>query len=189
LLKSVKLLFLKYKTINLPLENAMNRVLLILFLFTVCLTSCKKGFDPVAQVEEQAAKDDKIIQDYLAATPGLNAKRVDSAGVATGVYYIVLAPGEGNALFTSSTTVTVDYTGKILTTGEVFTQSNNFHPSFRLGEVIRAWQLGIPNIKRGGRVRILAPSRYAYGPYEQPVIGLPANSVVDFDIQLLDITN
>ena len=167
----------------------MNRVLLILLLFCVGFVSCKKGYDEAETVRAQAVKDDQIIQDYLTANPTVKAQRVDSAGVATGVYYLVLNPGEGNALFTSSTQVTVNYTGKILTTGVKFTESGRFTPSFRLGDVIRAWQLGIPQVKKGGHVRILAPSRYAYGSFDQPEIGLPANSVVDFDINLLDVTN
>ena len=166
----------------------MNRILLLL-LSVVCLSACKKGFDPIADERVQAQKDDKIIQDYFAANPGLNPQRVDSAGVATGVYYVVEDPGTANTLFTNSTRITIDYTSRKLTTGEVFAQSNNFHPSFALGEVIRAWKLGIPKIKKGGKIRIIAASRYAYGPYAQPDINLPANSVVDFNIQLLDVTN
>lgn len=164
----------------------MNRILLIILLCTVCLVSCKKGYDAVEEVRTQAVKDDKIIQDYIADN-NLTGKavKIDT----TGVYYVVLAPGNGNALFTNSTRVTIDYTGRILTTGVVFAESNNFHPSFSLGEVLRAWQLGIPQIKKGGKVRILAPSRYAYGPFDQPDIGLPPNSVVDFEIELLDVTN
>jgi FKBP-type peptidyl-prolyl cis-trans isomerase FkpA len=188
-LKSVNTLFLNYKTINLPSGKGMNRVLLILLMLSVGFCSCKKGYDAVAESETQAKADDKIIQDYLAANPTINAVRVDSSGVATGVYCVILAPGEGNALYTSSTSITVNYTGKILTTGEQFTESGRFNPSFKLGEVIRAWQLGIPQIKKGGRVRIIAASRYAYGAYDQPGIGLPKNSIVDFDIQLLDVTN
>jgi FKBP-type peptidyl-prolyl cis-trans isomerase FkpA len=180
---------LPYKTINLPLENKMNRILLILFLSVVCLSACKKGYDPIAEERTQAEVDDKLIQDYFAANPGINAQRVDSAGIATGVYYVVLEPGSGNTLFTNSTSITIDYTGKKLLTGEVFAKSNDFHPSFTLGEVLRAWKLGIPQIKKGGTIRIIAASRYAYGPYDQPELNLPKNSLVDFEIKLLDVTN
>lgn len=167
----------------------MNRILLVLFLCVVCLSACKKGYDPIAVEHTQADIDDKIIQDYLAANPGLNATRIDSAGIATGVYCVVLKPGTGNTLFTNSTRITIDYTAKKLLTGEVFASSNEFHPSFALGEVLRAWKLGVPKIQKTGKIRIIAASRYAYGPYDQPDINLPANSVVDFEIELLDVTN
>ncbi|RWY47879.1 FKBP-type peptidyl-prolyl cis-trans isomerase [Mucilaginibacter gilvus] len=164
----------------------MNRLLVIILLLAAGLSSCKKGFDVAEEVRAQGVVDDKIVEDYIAAN-GLTttAKRIDT----TGVFYIVIAPGEGSNLFTNSTRVTVDYKGRILTSGKEFTQSNNFHPSFTLGEVIRGWRLGIPQIKKGGTVRLLLPSRYAYGPYPQQTLGLPENSVLDFDIQLLDVTN
>jgi FKBP-type peptidyl-prolyl cis-trans isomerase FkpA len=190
LLKSVKLLFLNYKTINLPFENGMNRLLLILLVFIIGFASCKKSESELDKINRQAEVDNGIITDYISAN-GLSttAKQVDSAGVATGIYYVIIKPGEGNALFTNSTNITVDFTGKILTSGQTFTNSNNFHPTFALGSVIRAWKLAIPLIKKGGQIRILSPSRYAYGAFDQLEIGLPANSVVDFDIKLLDVTN
>ena len=177
----------------------MKRAALIILLFCAGLTACKKSSDVGSAAEKaQAAIDDKIIADYLAANPGLNAKRVDAGkGDTSGVFYIIKQPGTGNALFTNSTLVTVGDTGRLLKTGQVFTQTNDFHPGYVIGQVIRGWQLGIPLIKKGGIIRLLIPSRYAYGPNPQPQLGvsfglkdgLPASAVLDFDIQLYDITN
>jgi FKBP-type peptidyl-prolyl cis-trans isomerase FkpA len=185
LLKSVKQSFLNFKTINLPIE--MSKWLLPI-LFVCCgIAGCQKTNSGVAQVKVQAAIDDKIIADYIAANNLTGkAQRVTDT---SGVYYIVLQPGQGNDLFTTSTQVTVGDTGRLLTTGMIFTETNEFHPSYVLGQMILGWKLGIPKIKRGGIVRLLIPSRYAYGPYAQPQIGLPANAVLDFDIQLYNITN
>jgi FKBP-type peptidyl-prolyl cis-trans isomerase FkpA len=194
LLNYVKLLFLNYKRINLPFVNKMSRALTVLLFCCFIISACKKETDTGAAAEKaQAIIDDKIISDYLAANPGLNAKRIDT----TGVYYIVLQPGDGTALYTNSTQVTVGYTGKLLTTGQVFAKTDSIHPSFVLGSVIRGWQLGIPQVKKGGIVRLLLPSRYAYGPFAQPQLGkgydlpngLPASAVLDFNIQIFDIIN
>lgn len=172
----------------------MNRIALIILLFYSCLTACNKTSDVGSAAEKaQATIDDKIITDYLKNNPGLNATKIDT----TGVYYIIKQPGSGNGLFTTSTLVTVGDTGRLLTTGQVFAQTNEFHPSYVIGQVIKGWQLGIPQIKKGGIVRLLIPSRYAYGPNAQPLLGksfgltngLPASAVLDFDIQLYDITN
>ncbi|WDZ99418.1 FKBP-type peptidyl-prolyl cis-trans isomerase [Mucilaginibacter sp. SJ] len=166
----------------------MNRILLVLLLLSTIVFGCvKSSVDPAVQYRAQAAIDDKIISDYLAANTSIKAKRVDT----TGVYYIVNdgEGGTGNVLYTSSTQVTVGYTGKILTSGVVFAQTDQFHPTYILGGVIKGWQLGIPQIKPGGKVRLLIPSRYAYGPYAQDSIHLPANSVLDFQIQLYNVTN
>ena len=169
-------------------------ILLILCSF-LALESCNKSTDTAAAAEKaQAAIDDKIINAYLTQNPGLKAVAVDSAGFNTGVYYIIKQQGTGSDLYTNSTQVTVSDTGKLLYDGKtysdkVFSQTNDFHPTYVLSQVIRGWQLGLPNCKKGGIIRLLVPSRYAYGPNEQPTIGLPANAILDFDIQVYDITN
>ena len=171
----------------------MSRALLILLFCCCVITACKKSDVGSVAEKAQAVIDDKIISDYIAAHPGLNAKRIDT----TGVYYVVLQPGDGNALFTNSTQVTVGYTGKLLTTGQLFAKTDDIHPSFVISTMIRGWQLGIPQVKKGGIVRLLLPSRYAYGPFAQPQLGkdygltngLPASAVLDFEIQLYDIVN
>nr|WP_294796577.1 FKBP-type peptidyl-prolyl cis-trans isomerase [uncultured Mucilaginibacter sp.] len=171
----------------------MNRVAITILVLFFCFTACKKSDVGSAAEKAQAIIDDKIISDYLAANPGLGAKRIDT----TGVYYIVKDPGNVNTIFTTSTRITVGYTGRLLTTGQKFVESGDFNPTFTLGEVIRGWKLGIPKIKKGGVVRLLLPSRYAYGPYAQPQLGvafglkdgLPGNAVLDFDISLYDAVN
>ena len=166
------------------MKNHINRALLVLLVFFACLTACNKTTDVVAQVKAQAVIDDKIVTDYL-TSKSLPINRIDT----TGVYYIIDTPGVGNNLFTNSTVITVGYTGKLLTTGAQFAQTDAFHPSYVLGQVIRGWQLGVPKIKKGGTVTLFIPSRYAYGPYAQPQVNLPANAVLTFDIKLYNITN
>jgi FKBP-type peptidyl-prolyl cis-trans isomerase FkpA len=197
MLKSVKLPFLNYKRINLPFRMVMNRAALIILFLCAGLTACQKSTESGSGAyKAQAAIDDKVIADYLKANPTIVATKIDTSGV----YYVVVTPGTGNDLFTNSTQVTVAYTGRLLTTQQQFTGSggaNGFHPSFVLSQVIRGWQLGIPQIKKGGEVRLLVPSRYAYGPAPQTQLGvlfglkdgLPANAVLDFDITLYDVVN
>lgn len=169
----------------------MNRILLAVFVIVIGFGACKKTTDPLIQYNAQKAIDDKIIQDYLKAN-NLTAKRTDSKSTDTsGVYYII-KPGEegvGSDLFTSSTQVTVGDTGRILTSQVVISKTNDFHPSYRLSDVIKGWQLGIPLMKKNGKIRLFIPSRYAYGPYPQDSLHLPANSVLDFDIQLYNVIN
>jgi FKBP-type peptidyl-prolyl cis-trans isomerase FkpA len=162
----------------------MNRILLVLLLFSAFLGACGKTNNIAAQVKAQGVIDDKKVVSYL-TSKGLPLNRIDT----TGVYYVIDTLGTGNNLFTSSTQVTVGYTGTLLSTGAIFAKTDAFHPSFVLGTVIRGWQLGIPKCKKGGTISLYIPSRYAYGPYAQPQLGLPADAILIFEIKLYNITN
>jgi len=203
LLKSVKLPFLKYKRINLPFENQMNRVLLIVALFFVgCLSACQKSTEigGSTQYKAQAKIDDAIVSEYIKDNNlTAVAKRANDT---SGVYYIVIDPGAGTTLFTTSTQVTVGDTGRLITkglvgSGPLFYETQEFHPTYALGSVILGWQLGIPMVLTGGEVELIMPSRYAYGPVAHPELnqydlsktGLPANAILDFRIRLYDVIN
>jgi FKBP-type peptidyl-prolyl cis-trans isomerase FkpA len=162
----------------------MNRTWLFLLLLWASLSACTKSNGIVAQVKAQAVIDNKAIDSYL-NSKGLTALRVDT----TDVRYIIDTPGTGNALYTSSTQVTLGYVSKLLTTGTVVAQTDNFHPTYVLGQTIRGWQLGIPKIAKEGTITLFVPSRYAYGPYPQAQSGLPANAVLIFKIKVYNIIN
>lgn len=150
------------------------------------MAGCSKDQTGLAHYKQQAAIDDRIVQEYIKANGLDSAKKVSDT---SGVYYIVKQAGQGNDLYTTSTYVTVGDTGRVLGQTTPFYQTDNFHPSYQLSQVILGWRLGIPKVHRGGIVRLLIPSRYAYGPYPQPDYNLPANAILDFDIQVYNITN
>jgi FKBP-type peptidyl-prolyl cis-trans isomerase FkpA len=190
-LKSVKVLFLNFKRINLPFINKMNRILLLGLLVWICFSGCGKDNTIEEQAAVQLGIDSVIISNYVKSNH-LNALPIKDLTTRkyTGEYYIIDTLGTGSALFTSSSLVTVGYKGSILGADTTFINNYGmFHPSFALGTVIMGWQLGLPFIKKGGTIRLLVPSGYAYGPYEQPNYRIPANSILDFTITLYDITN
>ncbi|WP_224771943.1 FKBP-type peptidyl-prolyl cis-trans isomerase, partial [Citrobacter freundii] len=57
--------------------------------------------------------------------------------------------------------------------------------SFRLDGVIPGWTEGLKNIKKGGKIQLVIPPDLAYGKTGVP--GIPANSTLVFDVELLDI--
>jgi|SRR6185312_3323071 len=166
----------------------MNRILLFLLLLSACLSACTKSTNVKAVVAAQAVKDKALIVNYL-SSQGLPQQHVDTSDV----YYVIDTVGTGNDLYTSSTSVTLGYTARQLTANEtlgpVFAQTDKFHPSYVLGAVLRGWQLGIPQCKKGGTITLFLPSRYAYGPFPQPGYNLPANAVLVFVITVYNITN
>ena len=149
------------------------------FLFAFCLLvlvcfGCKKqetGCTPVKpEVEEP-----QIVA--YAAKDSIHAVKHSS-----GIYYEIVDPGTGAAP-TATSQVSVTYTGKFLNDSK-FDESTT-PISFNLNRVIEGWQIGIPLIKKGGRIKLVIPSAYAYGCTGSGPI--PPNSVLFFDVRLLDV--
>ncbi len=152
----------------------MKKTILILSLFVAIFASCKKQGDTF-DAAAQAAKDETAIQAYLKANPSITATKNDS-----GLYYQVLTEGTGTSPIVTSS-VTVNYTGKLLN-GSVFAQPANL--TSQLSNLIKGWQVGIPKIKKGGRILLIIPSALGYGN-QSPGTAIPANSVLVFTIDLL----
>jgi FKBP-type peptidyl-prolyl cis-trans isomerase FkpA len=121
--------------------------------------------------------EDAAMQAY-AATTGLTFTKHSS-----GLYYYIETPGSG-VIPSSTNTVSVKYTGK-LTSGTIFDQTTSTPASFSLGGVILGWQLGVPLIKKGGKIKLIIPSSYAYGCTANGPI--PAYSILYFEIELIDV--
>lgn len=142
--------------------------------FDVELISIEKPHSPAA--------DDSLIQDYLKKNQITNAQKT-----ADGLYIVVTSQGTG-AKPTNGQTVTVNYTGKLLN-GKVFDSSLNpgrtpFQFPLGKGNVIQGWDEGIGMINVGSKATLLIPSKLGYG--EQGQGSIPANSVLIFDVELLN---
>jgi FKBP-type peptidyl-prolyl cis-trans isomerase len=88
--------------------------------------------------------------------------------------------------------VAVHYTGTTLDGKEFDSSYKNPQAQgkpieFPLGQgaVIRGWDEGIALLAKGSKATLLIPSTMAYGPQETEKI--PANSVLRFDVELVDI--
>lgn len=137
-------------------------------------SSCKKDkYD----AEKQAKIDDALIVDYIAKN-GIVAVKHNS-----GLYYQIISSGAG-ATVTTANTVSVDYEGRLLN-GTVFEKSDKTI-SFPLNRVILGWQIGIPQIKKGGEIRLIIPSTLAY-ENTSPSPSIPKNSVLDFTVKLVNV--
>lgn len=101
----------------------------------------------------------------------------------SGLLYEIIIPGSGNTP-TSSSLVSVVYTGKFLD-NTTFTTSNN--PSdYLLSGVIDGWKIGIPLIKKGGRIKLIIPSALAYSCSGFPPV-IPSNKPLYYDVTLADV--
>jgi FKBP-type peptidyl-prolyl cis-trans isomerase len=139
------------------------------------------------EYEKQKGIDTKIIEDYVAKN-GLTGKVQKTE---SGVYYVVTQQGTGPTP-SRGDAVQVHYTGKLLN-GKVFDssrtnpQSGGKPAQFQVGVgmVIPGWEEGVMKMNKGEKATLIIPSTLAYGPRGNQ--GIAPNSVLLFDIELLDI--
>lgn len=156
----------------------MLRKIITITLLLVIAASCTKNTD----VADYSATDKKIIEDYLLA------KNLTAQSTASGLHYIIEKPG-GTYRANIHSLVSALYKG-YLVNDTVFDQTTltyNNPATFALTSVIKGWQEGIPLVGVGGKIKLLVPSALGYVSAEKP--GIPANSVLIFDIEVVDIYN
>ncbi len=115
-------------------------------------------------------------------------KNKSAAGVkvtASGLQYSVITEGTG-AIPKKEDTVKCHYVGT-LTTGEEFDSSvKRGQPAeFPVGGVIPGWTEALQMMKVGSKYKLFIPAELAYGASGRP--GIPANSALIFEVELLDI--
>ncbi len=142
----------------------------------------------VAEPVDQAAIDDKLLQDYF------KEKNIQPTKTKSGLYYMVSRKGAGpNAK--PGKKVTMNYTGKTLN-GTVF--DSNTDPQFKhvqpfsftlgMGQVIPGWDEGVQLLQIGSKATFFIPSGLAYGPRAAGP-NIPANTVLLFDVEVVGIDN
>lgn len=149
----------------------MKKILFLLFI-VLSFVSCKKR-----KTATQAELDEKIITNYI------TDNKLNATATGSGLYYVIISQGTG-AQPNANSNVTVNYKGS-LKDGTVFDQSAPVGITFNLNSVIKGWQEGIPYFKKGGKGVLLIPSALGYGANATGKI--PANSVLIFDIELLNV--
>ena len=130
---------------------------------------------------EQAQVNEKKGEEYLTA----NKAKSGWKETASGLQYQEATPGTGESP-KDTDTVKVHYTGT-LTTGEKFDSSRdrNEPAEFPVNGVIPGWTEALKLMKKGARWNLAIPAKLAYGPQGRP--GIPPNSTLLFDVELLDI--
>jgi FKBP-type peptidyl-prolyl cis-trans isomerase len=133
-----------------------------------------KNIDSAAQTE----KDKQQIFDSIAAG------KLDTTGSINGVYYKILQEGSGDFVNVNDT-LTVNYKGSLMN-GEIFDQTKEKPATFPLNRLIKGWQIGLTKCKKGGKMRLIIPSALAYS-IRARAEKIPPNSILLFDIEVLDI--
>jgi FKBP-type peptidyl-prolyl cis-trans isomerase FkpA len=166
--------------------------------FTVRMVTVKSAEQDKKDKDEASSKRMKeqegVIQKYL------KDNNITAQKTPDGIYYVITQPGTGpNAAAGKS--VKMKYTGKLLD-GTVF--DSNIDPKFQhteplelvigQGAVIKGWDLGLQQFNKGSKGKLILASDLAYGEREMPggpnnPKGIPANSMMVFDVEMLDISD
>lgn len=150
----------------------MNKALFFIGLISLLVTSCK------TYSEEEVQSFDKMIQKFVMKS-GLNYEKSES-----GLYYLIEKEGEGEYIkFTDE--VSFRYTGKLLS-GKTFDGRYKRTPiTFEVSKLIEGWKEGMMYLKKGGKAKLIVPPTLGYGENQLPDI--PANSILYFDIEVVDV--
>lgn len=163
------------------IELKMKKYIYVLLFAVLGFAACKKEkyVDYQAIALKQYGKDTLIINKFIADN-NIPAKKDTTISI----YYQIIDPGVGDVVANDYSLITIKYAGKILG-GAEFDKSDS--AKFQLGGLIPGWRIGIPKIRKGGKIRLIIPSGFGYG--DRASNKIPANSILDFDIELKEIEN
>lgn len=103
----------------------------------------------------------------------------------SGLQYRVLRQGTGISPKPTDT-VTVHYSGRLLDGTEFDSSYKRNQPAqFQLNQVIPGWAEGVQLMKTGSKYELTVPAVLGYGA--QGAQGIPGNSVLIFEVELLDV--
>ena len=130
-----------------------------------------------AEGKENLAKGEKFLEE--------NKKKPNVKVTASGLQYEVVSTGKGRSP-KDTDVVKVHYKGTLID-GTQFDSSydRNEPAEFPVGGVIKGWTEALQMMKAGDKWKLTIPSELAYGPQGRP--GIPPNSVLAFDVELLEI--
>ncbi len=150
----------------------MQKILFSILLLAVLVSGCRK------EEEDQATKDKAAIEAYL------EENSLQAESLSSGLFYIIEELGIGDAFPNTNSIVKISYTGYLLN-GDEFDGTAPGQPiEIPLADTIEGWKQGIPLFKKGGKGTLLIPSELGYG--DRAIGSIPANSVLIFDITLVD---
>lgn len=131
--------------------------------------------------------DDRLINEFI------TAKNLTMTKDPSRVYYNISQVGTGTQVSKFST-VTVKYAGRFLT-GTIFDQTTGDATLVAaINALVPGWGKVLVGLKKGTKVRLIIPSDLGYGSQDRKdsttgAVTIPRNSILDFDIEIVDVTD
>ena len=152
--------------------------LLYTFLLIPFLFSCQ---DDNFYDAQQVLQDDLVTIRQYVADNNLDAVEADN------ILYVIENEGTGTEYPGGFAQISMAYKGYLMD-GTEFDMATSINPlSINLSQTIPGWRAGVPKFKLGGKGKLLIPSPMGYA--NAAVGSIPANSILIFDIEVLDFTN
>jgi FKBP-type peptidyl-prolyl cis-trans isomerase FkpA len=133
---------------------------------------------PMSNIDSIAQQ--KIEEDILTAK-----LPKDSVTYKEGIFYQPIKEGSGRQVQLTDTMV-VHYKGWLFSNGSIFDETKEKPATFPLARLIRGWQIGVPQCKVGGKIRLFIPSGSAYG-IRTFATDIPPNSTLVFDVEVVEV--
>ena len=104
----------------------------------------------------------------------------------TGLYFQIIDTGTGSKPVSTSK-IYVSYTAELMD-GTIFDSvSNALNTGWVLNQLIYGWQIGLPKIREGGRIKLLVPSMFGYGCNGSGDGRVPKDAPLYFDVTLVSV--
>lgn len=130
------------------------------------------------EAAQKNAEEGKAYLDKNKSQPGVQT-------TASGLQYQIVTEGKGKKP-SEKDTVKVHYKGTLISGAQFDSSYDRGQPAeFPVNAVIKGWSEALQLMKVGTKAKLFIPPELAYGPSPRP--GIPANSVLVFDVELLDI--
>ena len=138
----------------------------------------------VERTKKQEEAKEAAARSEVEAT--IESRWPDAVSTDTGLRYVMLARGSGNASPKFGQSVTVHYTGKLMD-GTIFDSSvqRNKPATFAIGRVIEGWNEALVAMKKGEKRLLIIPPKLGYGARGYPGV-IPPNAYLIFEVELLD---
>jgi FKBP-type peptidyl-prolyl cis-trans isomerase len=152
-------------------------ILVGIALFAACSKSDKTDPQSTACTFQAQYKNDSSATQRALMIAYCNNNGITYTIHPSGILYQIITPGDSTKP-NLCTSLTMTYTGKLMTGIEF----QNGTITYALRELIVGWQIAVPLIGKGGKIKMVIPSSLAYGEEGRP--GIPSNAPLYFEMSL-----
>ena len=144
----------------------------------------KTGATPIINLLSHVDSLSQLAKENMLISKAVNAGKTDVKDQVEGIYYKIINPGTGKQVSVDDT-VTVFYKLTLFQDTAIIDGTKEKPAVFPLKRLIKGWQVAVPLLKTGGKIKLVLPSSQAYS-IRTRAARIPPNSILEFEIEVLD---